>query len=236
MDAIAGMIAGSEIAPGAVAQTRLAARLDVREDLTAVDVPTLVVATTDDRLVLPSNSSALAAALPISALVELASGHGIAGPAAEQWHALIRDFLADLPGAPGAPALRRASPEHERAGGAERSDGADHRRQHRHRRRVRGADGHTRHQPRARGDVPRFTKADASDQRLDNTEHAIFTTQGFRVPADGIARFSVEIRTEVGDGSGDYRHGFASFDVADATGGTHVVFDLFSTGDRFFRA
>lgn len=84
-------------------------------------------------------------------------------------------------------------------------------------------------------DVPRFTNSDVSNQMLDNTKHVYVSAQGFRLPADGVGRFSAELRAEVvGDGSGDYRHGFAEFNVADATGGTHMAFDILSTGDRVF--
>lgn len=50
---------------------------------------------------------------------------------------------------------------------------------------------------------------------LDNSKHLMFTTQGFPLPADGVGRFAVDLRAEVGDGSGDYRQGFASFNLAD---------------------
>lgn len=69
---------------------------------------------------------------------------------------------------------------------------------------------------------------------LDNTKHVIFSKQGFLLPADGVGRFAVDLHAEVGDGSGDYRQGFASFNLADTTGGTHMVFNILSTGDRVF--
>jgi hypothetical protein len=81
-------------------------------------------------------------------------------------------------------------------------------------------------------DIPRFTVADVSNQGLDNSKHVIFTTQTFRIPADGIARFSAELRSEVRDESGDYRMGFASFNVVDPA--THRVFNILSTGERVF--
>ena len=83
-------------------------------------------------------------------------------------------------------------------------------------------------------DVPRFTVSHGSNQGLDNTKHVIFTTQGFLIPEDGAARFSVELRSEVRDESGDYRQGFASFNVVDSTGPTHTVFNILSTGERVF--
>ncbi len=83
-------------------------------------------------------------------------------------------------------------------------------------------------------DVPRFTAAHESNQGLDNTKHVIFTTRGFHVPEGGVARFSAELRSEVRDVSGDYRQGFACFNVVDLTGATHTVFNILSTGERVF--
>lgn len=83
-------------------------------------------------------------------------------------------------------------------------------------------------------DVAKFVNADASNQMLDNSKHLMFTTRGFALPADGVARFAVELRAEVGDGSGDYRHGFASFNLADRNGGSHMILNVLSTGDRVF--
>lgn len=94
VDAIAAMVAGSDVPAGAIAQTDLVLDLDVSGDLSAIVAPTLVVATTEDRLVHPSNSAQLAAGIADSRLVEIASGHGIAGPSAERWRALIVEFLA----------------------------------------------------------------------------------------------------------------------------------------------
>ncbi len=83
-------------------------------------------------------------------------------------------------------------------------------------------------------DIPEFANGDPTHQGLDNTKHLLFSTQGFRLPADGPGRFAVDLRAEVGDGSGDYRHGFATLTVADTTGGTHMVFGVLSNGDRIF--
>jgi hypothetical protein len=52
-------------------------------------------------------------------------------------------------------------------------------------------------------DIPEFANCDRSNQGLDNSKHVIFSKWGFRLPADGVARFSVELHAEiVGDGSG----------------------------------
>jgi hypothetical protein len=75
----------------------------------------------------------------------------------------------------------------------------------------------------------------SSKQGLDNSKHVVLSKQGFRLPADGVGRFSVDLNAEiVGDGSGDYRQGVAAFILIDTTGGTHMVFDVLSMGERFF--
>lgn len=83
-------------------------------------------------------------------------------------------------------------------------------------------------------DVPEFTNCDATNQGLDNTKHLLLSKQGFRLPADGVGRFAVDLRSDIGDGSGDYRQGLASFVLVDTTGETHVVLSIISAGDRFF--
>ncbi|MDR0343897.1 MAG: DUF6081 family protein [Nocardiopsaceae bacterium] len=84
-------------------------------------------------------------------------------------------------------------------------------------------------------DIPEFTNSNPDVQGIDNSKHVVLSTQGFRLPEDGVARFSVDLRAEItGDGSGDYRQGVAAFIVIDSTGGTHMVFDILSMGDRFF--
>lgn len=81
-------------------------------------------------------------------------------------------------------------------------------------------------------DVPRFMNCDATNQGLDNTKHLLREKQVLRLPADSAGRFAVDLRAEVGDGSGDYRQGFASFHLVDTTGGTHMVFNILSTSCR----
>ena len=84
-------------------------------------------------------------------------------------------------------------------------------------------------------EIPEFTNCDPSNQGLDNPKHVIFSKKAFRLPVNGVARFSVELHAEIiGDGSGDYRQGVAAFIVADTTGGTHMIFNILSMGDRFF--
>jgi hypothetical protein len=84
-------------------------------------------------------------------------------------------------------------------------------------------------------DIPRFTNLDPKNQGMDNSKHVVLSKRGFHLPADGVGRFSVDLRAEIfGDGSGDYRQGVAAFILIDTTGGTHMVFDVLSMGDRFF--
>ncbi|MFJ9419370.1 cytochrome P450 [Streptomyces sp. NPDC101227] len=79
--------------PGILAQADLVARADVRADLPRLDVPTLVVATDHDRLVLPENSEQLAAAIPGAELTSLPCGHLIGEPHFAAWESLIHEFL-----------------------------------------------------------------------------------------------------------------------------------------------
>lgn len=85
-------------------------------------------------------------------------------------------------------------------------------------------------------DIPTFTASDDGNQGLDNSKHVMFSTEGFSIPEGGVASFSADLRSEICDGShcGDYRYGFASFNVVDSTGGTHTVFNILSTGERVF--
>jgi pimeloyl-ACP methyl ester carboxylesterase len=56
-------------------QFRLAARVDVREELAAIAVPTTVVGTAEDMLVQPSQHRLLASGIPGARFVELPGGH-----------------------------------------------------------------------------------------------------------------------------------------------------------------
>ncbi|MFE5586447.1 alpha/beta fold hydrolase [Kitasatospora sp. NPDC056531] len=56
-------------------QFRLAARVDVREELPAIAVPTTVVGTAEDMLVQPSQHRLLASGIPGARFVELPGGH-----------------------------------------------------------------------------------------------------------------------------------------------------------------
>ncbi|MEV4096058.1 alpha/beta fold hydrolase [Streptosporangium saharense] len=69
--------------------------VDVRADLTALTVPTLVISTTLDQLVTPHHHRQLGDAIPGARYAEIPTGHL---PFVEQpgrWGSLIRDFLRD---------------------------------------------------------------------------------------------------------------------------------------------
>ncbi|MET9321651.1 alpha/beta fold hydrolase [Streptomyces sp. NPDC003038] len=62
-----------------------------------IDVPALVVATTEDRLVPLALQRELADALPDARLVELPTGHLPFAERPAEWAALISGFLAEVP-------------------------------------------------------------------------------------------------------------------------------------------
>jgi pimeloyl-ACP methyl ester carboxylesterase len=69
--------------------------VDVRPDLAALTVPTLVVSTTLDQLVTPSHHRQLANGIPGARYAEIPSGHLPFIEQPQQWGALIGDFLRD---------------------------------------------------------------------------------------------------------------------------------------------
>ncbi|MFI1201193.1 alpha/beta fold hydrolase [Streptomyces sp. NPDC020883] len=69
--------------------------VDVRADLAALTVPTLVISTTLDQLVTPHHHRQLAEAIPGARYAEIATGHLPFVEQPEQWATLIRDFLRD---------------------------------------------------------------------------------------------------------------------------------------------
>lgn len=77
-----------------VPQIDLASRVDVRDLLPRITVPTLVIAAGQDRIVLPSSTRSLAAAIPGAQLVELdEAGHIFSGRETEIWAQHISEFL-----------------------------------------------------------------------------------------------------------------------------------------------
>jgi pimeloyl-ACP methyl ester carboxylesterase len=80
--------------PGTVDHFDLASRVDVRDDLARVTAPTLVVAPTGDRLVLPDSSHRLAAGIRGAELVELpGAAHVLEEDDRATWLRLVRKFL-----------------------------------------------------------------------------------------------------------------------------------------------
>lgn len=87
-----GLVAATA-AEGSPEQAALVGRLDVREDLSEVTVPTLVISTTDDRLVTAGLHRGLADAIPGAQLAEIATGHLPMLERTSEWLQLITDFL-----------------------------------------------------------------------------------------------------------------------------------------------
>lgn len=94
-DAVAATRDG--LPPGMADHFELVPRIDVRGDLAGIEVPTLVVAPTGDRLVLPDSSRRLATAIPGATLVELPGAAHVMGEADRAvWLGHVREFLASL--------------------------------------------------------------------------------------------------------------------------------------------
>ncbi|WP_316524997.1 alpha/beta fold hydrolase [Kitasatospora brasiliensis] len=74
-------------------QFRLVARADVRAELAAVTVPTLVVSTAQDMLVQPSQHRLAAELVPGARLVQLPSGHLPMVEALPELRDVMLDFL-----------------------------------------------------------------------------------------------------------------------------------------------
>lgn len=84
--------------PGTVDHFDLVSRVDVREDLGQLTVPTLVMAPTGDRLVLPDSSHRLAAGIPGAKLIELPGGAHVLNEADRMtWLRHTRKFLSTFP-------------------------------------------------------------------------------------------------------------------------------------------
>lgn len=93
LDGFAELIALT-VSPGSVEQLELVLRLDVRADLAKVRVPTLVIATSDDRLVPAAMSDELIDHLSAAVSAALPCGHLPALECPQEWQRLIGDFLA----------------------------------------------------------------------------------------------------------------------------------------------
>ncbi|MFE9457116.1 alpha/beta fold hydrolase [Streptomyces californicus] len=91
---------------GADAQLALFDEIDVREDLRAITVPTLIVSPLADLITTPLHSRALADGIPHAESVTLDCGHAIAAERPDEWADAMTKFLTALPPAPGADASR----------------------------------------------------------------------------------------------------------------------------------
>ncbi|WP_353943489.1 alpha/beta fold hydrolase [Streptomyces sp. HUAS MG91] len=79
--------------PGAGDHADLVTRADVRAELARITVPTLVVVTTEDRLVPPRAQRELAAAIPGAEVAEIPTGHLPFAELPDAWGALMVEFL-----------------------------------------------------------------------------------------------------------------------------------------------
>ncbi|MFC5663276.1 alpha/beta fold hydrolase [Kitasatospora misakiensis] len=93
-------IAGTPLPAGFRQQFDLAARADVRGELARVEVPTLVVSTTEDGLVSPEQHRALAEGIPGARFVELTAGHLPMVERLPELRELLLGFLAASPAHP----------------------------------------------------------------------------------------------------------------------------------------
>jgi pimeloyl-ACP methyl ester carboxylesterase len=75
-------------------QVDLVRRVDVRDDLADIAVPTLVIVTTADPLISPALQRQLAAAIPTAEVAELPTGHLPFVERPQEWLKLVSDFLA----------------------------------------------------------------------------------------------------------------------------------------------
>jgi pimeloyl-ACP methyl ester carboxylesterase len=79
---------------GSLEQIELVGRIDTRNDLSAVAVPALVIATTADVLVGPELSGELVAGIRGAELVEIDAGHGVITEETADWLAAVLPFLS----------------------------------------------------------------------------------------------------------------------------------------------
>jgi pimeloyl-ACP methyl ester carboxylesterase len=82
-------------ADGTPDQADLVTRVDVRDDLARIGVPTLVISTTADRTVAPVLHRRLADQITGALFAELDSGHLVMLERPEEWLRLITGFLAE---------------------------------------------------------------------------------------------------------------------------------------------
>ncbi|MFF5444858.1 alpha/beta fold hydrolase [Streptomyces sp. NPDC012888] len=85
----------ASLPPGGGDHAALVAGADLSADLARIGVPTLVVATTEDRLVPLPLQQELAAAVPGARYAELPTGHLPFAERPEEWLGLVREFLVN---------------------------------------------------------------------------------------------------------------------------------------------
>ncbi|MFE5118072.1 alpha/beta fold hydrolase [Streptomyces sp. NPDC056669] len=85
--------ARASVPPGAIDQVELVGRIDVREDLGRIRMPTLVISTTLDTMATPYHHRQVVDAIPGARFAELESGHLPFVEAPAEWLGLIRTFL-----------------------------------------------------------------------------------------------------------------------------------------------
>ncbi|MEU2716279.1 alpha/beta fold hydrolase [Streptomyces sp. NPDC007205] len=85
--------AAGEVADGTVEHADLAGRIDVRDDLADIRIPTLVISTTADHLAPPALHRHLAENIPGAQLTEIPTGHLPMVERPEEWQKLITNFL-----------------------------------------------------------------------------------------------------------------------------------------------
>ncbi|MEV7087952.1 alpha/beta fold hydrolase [Streptomyces sp. NPDC093085] len=97
-DHLLGLLPGwrDEVPPALHPHIALIPSLDITGDLAEVAVPTLVVATTADSMVLPAGSRALAAGIPGARYTEIDSDHVVMAERPEEWLRPVLAFLRFL--------------------------------------------------------------------------------------------------------------------------------------------
>lgn len=98
MEMLRGAIAGSveALSPGTPEQADLFGRADVRQDLALIKAPTLVVATTEDRVVPVGLQRDMAAQIPGARVVDFSTGHLLFVERPQEWMTVVTAFLAEV--------------------------------------------------------------------------------------------------------------------------------------------
>jgi pimeloyl-ACP methyl ester carboxylesterase len=87
---------GGSPAPGAAEQLAFTLDVDVREELGAVHVPTLVVAAGNDRFVAPEHSAEIAEAINTARLVTVPGGHASIVESPQETLEPLQEFLKEV--------------------------------------------------------------------------------------------------------------------------------------------